>query len=70
MLMDSSAVAGGSEAHVHHFRRDPELLDHIFMQHSELDLPQGDIFCMSSFDGICTLGTSIAPPSRRKFYFG
>ncbi|GFZ44537.1 hypothetical protein JCM24511_02260 [Saitozyma sp. JCM 24511] len=50
------AVAGGSEAHVHHFRRDPELLEHVFMQHSEINLPHGDIFCMSSFDGICSLG--------------
>ncbi len=32
------------------------MLDHTFMQHSELDLPQGDILCMSSGDGVCTLG--------------
>jgi len=55
---DSRAIAGGPEAHVHHFRRDPENLDYVFMQHSELDLPQGDIYSMSSFDDRCVLGES------------
>lgn len=53
---DSRAIAGGPEAHVHHFRRDPENLDYVFMQHSELDLPQGDTYSMGSFDDRCVLG--------------
>lgn len=34
------------------------MLEHVFMHHSELDLQQDDIFCMSSGDGVCSLSTS------------
>ncbi|CAD6564400.1 MAG: hypothetical protein TREMPRED_004974 [Tremellales sp. Tagirdzhanova-0007] len=50
------AIANGPEAHLHCFRRDPDLLDHLFLQQSDLDLPQSDVFCMSSGDGVCSLG--------------
>ncbi|WVQ64312.1 uncharacterized protein L199_002474 [Kwoniella botswanensis] len=50
------AIAGGSEPHLHLFKRDPELLDHVFMTHSELDLHRAEIYGVSSFDDVCTLG--------------
>ncbi|KAK6904712.1 hypothetical protein I203_105528 [Kwoniella mangroviensis CBS 8507] len=50
------AIAGGSEPHLHLFKRDPELLDHVFMTHSELDLHRSEIYGVSSFDDVCTLG--------------
>jgi WD repeat-containing protein 21A len=34
------------------------------MQHSEINLPHGDIFCMSSFDGICSLGKGVVDFAR------
>jgi len=57
-MLTSRAVAAGPEAHLHHFWRDPANLEHIYMQHSELNLPQGDIFSVSSYDDMCTLGRS------------
>ncbi|WRT63215.1 uncharacterized protein IL334_000118 [Kwoniella shivajii] len=50
------AIAGGSEPHVHLFKRDPEMLEHVFMTHSELNLYQSEIYGLSGFDDICTLG--------------
>jgi hypothetical protein len=36
------------------------------MQHSEINLPHGDIFCMSSFDGICSLGKDVIDSAKSK----
>ncbi|KAK8844761.1 hypothetical protein IAR55_006611 [Kwoniella newhampshirensis] len=52
------AIAGGPDPHLHLFKRDPEMLNHVFMTHSELGLKTGDIYGMSSFDDICTLGSA------------
>lgn len=53
-----SAIGSGADACVHHIRRDPESIEHIYMNRIELNLPQSDIFCMSSGDGVFTLGES------------
>ncbi|WVQ94155.1 hypothetical protein IAU59_001233 [Kwoniella sp. CBS 9459] len=52
------AIAGGPEPHLHLFKRDPEMLDHVFMTHSELDLKRAEIYGVSSFDDVCTIGSS------------
>ncbi|WVF66541.1 hypothetical protein IAT40_001281 [Kwoniella sp. CBS 6097] len=52
------AIAGGPEPHLHLFKRDPEMLDHVFMTHSELDLNRAEIYGLSSFDDVCTLGST------------
>ncbi|OCF41022.1 hypothetical protein I317_05133 [Kwoniella heveanensis CBS 569] len=52
------AIAGGIEPHLHLFKRDPEMLNHVFMTHSELDLKRTEIYGVSSFDDVCTLGSS------------
>ncbi|WWD22685.1 hypothetical protein CI109_107178 [Kwoniella shandongensis] len=56
--MVTMAIAGGPDPHLHLFKRDPEMLNHVFMTHSELGLKTGDIYGMSSFDDICTLGSA------------
>ncbi|WWC57597.1 uncharacterized protein I303_100129 [Kwoniella dejecticola CBS 10117] len=50
------AIAGGPDPHLHIFKRDPENLDNVFMSHSELDLHRSEIYGVSSFDDICTIG--------------
>ncbi|WWC90187.1 uncharacterized protein L201_005120 [Kwoniella dendrophila CBS 6074] len=50
------AIAGGSEPHLHLFKRDPEMLDHAFMTHSELNLQRAEMYSVSSFDDVCTIG--------------
>ncbi|WVR03048.1 hypothetical protein IAU60_000037 [Kwoniella sp. DSM 27419] len=50
------AISGGREPHLHLFKRDPEVLNHVFMTHSELPLQNSDVFGTSSFDDMCTVG--------------
>ncbi|WVQ82895.1 hypothetical protein IAT38_005031 [Cryptococcus sp. DSM 104549] len=54
--MTMIALSGGPDPHLHMFQRDPEMLDHVFMSHTELNLPSGDLFSTSSFDDTCTIG--------------
>ena len=53
---DPRAISGGPEPHVHWFRKQPDALDTVFMQHQDAYLPSPDVFCMSSFDNICCAG--------------
>ena len=57
----SSTVAVGPEAHVHHFRRDPESIDQF--DHTEMAVPYGEVNAMSTFDGQTILGEFEHPPS-------
>lgn len=57
LTLFSRAISGGADPHVHLFKRDPQMLDHIFMSHSELNLSGGDMYEVSSFDDRCTIGT-------------
>ncbi|AFR92625.1 WD repeat-containing protein 21A [Cryptococcus neoformans C23] len=56
MRLTLIAISGGADPHVHLFKRDPQMLDHIFMSHSELNLSGGDMYEVSSFDDRCTIG--------------
>ncbi|TXT12411.1 uncharacterized protein COLE_02821 [Cutaneotrichosporon oleaginosum] len=49
-------VANGNTPHVHSWRRDPLNLVHVPPEQWTLDLPQRDIYTMSSFDNITSLG--------------
>ncbi|GMK58741.1 hypothetical protein CspeluHIS016_0601830 [Cutaneotrichosporon spelunceum] len=49
-------VANGNAPHVHSWRRDPLDLVHVPPEQWTLDLPQRDIYAMSSFDNITSLG--------------
>ncbi|BEJ14534.1 hypothetical protein CspHIS471_0403010 [Cutaneotrichosporon sp. HIS471] len=49
-------VANGNAPHVHSWRRDPLNLVHVPPEQWTLDLPQRDIYAMSSFDNITSLG--------------
>ncbi|CAD6588971.1 MAG: hypothetical protein TREMPRED_005223, partial [Tremellales sp. Tagirdzhanova-0007] len=51
------AVAVGIEAHLHYFRLDPNLPEQMFLEHMGAgDLHIDDVLCMSSGDGVCSLG--------------
>lgn len=62
LTLCSRAISGGADPHVHLFKRDPQMLDHIFMSHSELNLSGGDMYEVSSFDDRCTIGTFLGLP--------
>lgn len=49
-------VANGNAPHVHSWRRDPLNLVHVPPEQWTLDLPKRDIYAMSSFDNITSLG--------------
>ncbi|ORY26498.1 hypothetical protein BCR39DRAFT_540981 [Naematelia encephala] len=49
------AIAAGPEPHVHHFRRDPASGDHFSMDHTDLDLPHGNLYSSSSYDDTCAI---------------
>ena len=54
-----SVIAAGPEPHLHQFRLSPDMHEQVFMEHREHILPQGDIFCMGSGDGVCSLGDPV-----------
>lgn len=55
-----SAVANGKGPHIHTWRRDPLNLVHVPPEQWTIDLPEKDVYAMSSFDNITTLG-ELAP---------
>lgn len=58
---DISAISNGKVPHVHSWRRDPLNLVHVPPEQWTLDLPARDIYAMSSFDNITTVGECPPP---------
>ncbi|KAK4685172.1 hypothetical protein P7C73_g4980, partial [Tremellales sp. Uapishka_1] len=52
------SISAGPRPHAHVFKRAPEALDHMWIEATDLALPEGDVYCMSSFDDRCTVGGS------------
>lgn len=51
-----SAVSNGSEPHIHGWRQDPNLPFNAHLENGTVDFPHRDIFAMSSFDDVTSLG--------------